>query len=179
MTDTISRQAVDIFHLEKENKPLMAQLKYDSRADTLTHILRINELLHIAAKNILDRADKHDRSKLGAIEKPIFDEFTPKLKDSEYGSDEYMGFLKSMKPALDNHYKENSSHHPEGHENGINDMNLFDMLEMIIDWKAAGERHTTGCLKKSIEINKKRFGMSDQLAQIFMNTGISMGWIKE
>jgi hypothetical protein len=31
-------------------------------------------------------------------------------------------------------------------------------------------RHETGCIYKSIEINQKRFGYSDELKQIFINT---------
>lgn len=52
----------------------------------------------------------------------------------------------------------------------INDMNLLDLLEMMIDWKAASERHNDGNIRKSIEINGKRFEMSPQLIRIFENT---------
>lgn len=41
---------------------------------------------------------------------------------------------------------------------------------MFFDWKAAGERHKDGNILKSIEINKDRFGMSEQLVDIFKNT---------
>lgn len=152
--------------------------KYDSTAETLKHILRIQELLHQCAKNILDRADKHDRSKLSEKEKSIFDVFTPKLKNSTYGSDEYKSYLDEMKPALDNHYKENMNHHPDALENGINDMDLLDMIEMIVDWKCASERHDNGNILKSIEINQKRFKMSEQLVYLFQNTVFRMGWGK-
>lgn len=52
----------------------------------------------------------------------------------------------------------------------VNDMNLVDLLEMICDWKAASERHNNGNIRKSIEINADRFGMSPQLTKIFENT---------
>lgn len=38
------------------------------------------------------------------------------------------------------------------------------------DWKAATERHADGDILKSLEINRVRFGISDQLAQILQNT---------
>jgi hypothetical protein len=41
---------------------------------------------------------------------------------------------------------------------------------MFCDWKAATMRHNDGDIRKSIEINKKRFKMSEDLAQIFRNT---------
>lgn len=55
-------------------------------------------------------------------------------------------------------------------KNGLLGMNLIDVLEMIVDWKCSGMRHADGCLYKSIEINQKRFGYSDELKQIFINT---------
>jgi hypothetical protein len=47
---------------------------------------------------------------------------------------------------------------------------------MLCDWKAAGERHADGSITKSLEINKKRFGISDQLASILDNTRKELGW---
>lgn len=144
-------------------------MKYDSTKDTLLHIKRVNELLIYAANELLDRGVYHDQTKLGSPEKELFDEYTPKLKDSTYGSDEYKANLKGLEPALKHHYL-NNSHHPEHYENGINGMDLFDLVEMFFDWKAAGERHADGNMEKSIEINKDRFKMSDQLVDIFRNT---------
>lgn len=102
-------------------------------------------------------------------EKEIFDQFTPLLKNSTYGSEEYKKFLTEMKVGLDHHY-ENNSHHPEHFDNGIQGMSLFDLLEMLCDWKAATMRHADGDIHKSIEINQKRFGYSDELKKIFLNT---------
>ena len=52
----------------------------------------------------------------------------------------------------------------------INCMNLIDLIEMFVDWKSATLRHENGDLKRSIEINTKRFNLSKQLKSIFMNT---------
>lgn len=142
---------------------------YNSEPDTKAHIARVRELFFDIFQELLRRALNHDVSKLNSPEKEIFDEYTPKLKNSTYGSDEYKSFLKEMKVALDHHYKENS-HHPENHERGINDMDICDIIEMFVDWKAASERHADGDIVKSIEINKERFNMSNQLVDIFMNT---------
>ena len=49
-------------------------------------------------------------------------------------------------------------------------MNLVDLLEMIIDWKAASMRHDDGDVMRSIDINTKRFGMDPQLVKILQNT---------
>jgi len=147
----------------------------DSTEETKKHINRVRDLLRLVNFEMLSRASNHDKSKLESPEKEAFDEFTEKLRKCNYGSDEYKQFLKDLKPALDNHYKLNS-HHPEHYENGINGMNLFDIIEMFFDWKAAGERHETGNIYKSIEHNKDRFNISKQLVDIFINTAKFMGY---
>ena len=71
--------------------------------------------------------------------------------------------------ALDHHYA-NNGHHPEHYPNGVNDMTLYDIVEMFMDWVAAGERHADGNIYKSIEHNKVRFNLDPQLVNIFTNT---------
>ena len=144
-------------------------MKHDSTIDTLNHKKRINELLIMAANELLSRAVKHDNSKLEYPEKPLFDEFTHQLGKCTYGSTEYTDFLLKLKPALDHHYAHNS-HHPEHYKNGINDFDIFDLVEMFFDWKASSERQHNGNIHKSIEANGKRFDMSNQLQDIFANT---------
>ena len=142
---------------------------YDSTADTLLHIKRVNQLLTEAASELIRRANVHDNSKLESPEKELFDEFTPKLKETTYGSDKYKEYLKELKVALDHHYQ-NNTHHPEHYENGVNGFDLFDLIEMFFDWKAATERHADGDIMKSIDINKERFGIDEQICDIFKNT---------
>jgi len=153
----------------------MPETDYDSRADTQNHIARVQELLKQCRDDLQYRAGTHDLSKLEHPEKEAFDIATPKLADLTYGSPEYAQALVDLKPALDHHYAAND-HHPEHYENGINDMNLFAVMEMLMDWKAASERHDNGDIYKSIEINAKRFSLGQQLVDIMMNTAISMGW---
>ena len=145
-------------------------MEYDSTAETLKHIKRVNELLLFAAKELMDRAVRHDASKLMSPEKECFDIITPRLKNSTYGSLEYKATMAEFKPAIEHHQKSNS-HHPEFYETGINGFDLFDLIELFFDWKAASERHADGNILKSIQINKERFGYSDQIATIMENTG--------
>ena len=49
-------------------------------------------------------------------------------------------------------------------------MDLYDIIEMFCDWKAASKRNVDGSISKSIEIGQKRFNMSGQLVKIFKNT---------
>ncbi len=90
----------------------MNNTTYDSANDTHQHIQRVRELLFAVYNNLVARGFDHDKSKLGPVEKPIFDAVTPKLRGLTYGSEEYNASLAEMKPALDHHYAHNS-HHPE------------------------------------------------------------------
>lgn len=122
------------------------------------------------------RGQDHDRTKLEAPEKEAFDNLSLNLKDHEYGSDEYKTVIReTLGPALKHHY-ENNTHHPEHFENGIAGMSLLDLIEMLVDWKAASERMSEGDIYKSIELNIERFEIDDQLAQILRNTAREMGW---
>lgn len=183
---------------------------------TMRHIQRVQHYLHRFARELLDRAERHDQSKLAPPEVGLFTEFTPKLAGCTYGSPEYRGYLEAMSPALAHHYARNR-HHPEhwprpdteeikslrgwidrlkrirdeshqkAHgalsfaidrltkdlaalESPVNGMNLADVVEMFMDWKAATERHHDGNIRKSITQNRERFGLSDQLAEILGNT---------
>lgn len=195
-------------------------MKYDSANDTIQHIKRVKELLFSAADELSDRGVAHDQSKLKAPEKELFDKFTPKLKGSTYGSEEYKENLKGLRVALDHHYSENS-HHPEHYELwkcptcgsvnrgkdtwkneagkrfckctggfaiyeceltdeekiiSLDGFDAFELMEMFFDWKAATERHDDGDIRKSIEINKERFSISEQIIHIFENTADKMNW---
>lgn len=153
----------------------LSQPELATNAETWDHINLVMRLLANAQIELMRRQFTHDRSKLYPPEVSTFTEFTPRLATSTYGSDEYKQFLKEMKPALDHHYQHNR-HHPEHFKNGVEDMNLFDLLEMIIDWLAATKRHNDGNIYRSIEINKERFGLSDQLCKILQNT---VDWIQQ
>ena len=151
--------------------------KYDSKIDTLEHKQTVAKLITEFCETMLKRAVNHDNSKLDKVEKDLFDIETPVLKTLTYGTPEYKESLKRLGVALEHHYKHNS-HHPEHYENGIDDMDIFDIVEMLFDWRAASLRHTDGDVLKSIEINKKRFNMSDQLVKIFENTAKKLNWGK-
>jgi hypothetical protein len=94
-------------------------------------------------------------------------------------ADEYKGFLKELAPALDDHHYPKNRHHPEHFEDGMNDMNLLDLIEMLADWKAASERHADGGnLAVSILLNedRERFKMSVWHQELLLQTAEALGW---
>lgn len=141
----------------------------DCKKDTIEHINQVKEFMIQAVEELLRRANNHDKSKLESPEIEIFAEFTPKLKNSTYLSEEYKKNLEQMQKGLKHHYKYNS-HHPEHYKNGINDMDLFDVVEMLCDWIAAVKKHADGDIFVSLEKNKERFNIDDQLQKILYNT---------
>jgi hypothetical protein len=77
-----------------------------------------------------------------------------------------------MGAALRHHFDANS-HHPEHYPNGINGMSFLDLIEALADWKSASVQYGTPL---NLEANRKRFGMSDQLFEIFQNTVRELEW---
>jgi len=146
-------------------------MREDSRKLTIEHIEQVGTYMAVISDALLERASVHDESKLHAPEIDLFAEWGPKLKNMEYGSDEYKEALQHMGVALKHHY-ENNRHHPEFFKApGINGMNLIDLIEMVCDWKAASLRMKDGGdIGKSLEVNKKRFHLDSQLFNIIVNT---------
>lgn len=149
---------------------------YDSTIDSLVHIRRVQQLLNGAACELMRRGEVHDESTLGAVEKPVLDERAPSLRALVYGSEEYKASLAALGPALAHHYARNS-HHPEHYPNGIAGMDLFDIVEMLLDWKAASERALHGEVVRSIDLGIDRFGIEPQLAAILRNTALRHGLV--
>ena len=141
----------------------------ECQVETQKHIEAVRKYIRFMIDKIEMRGVKHDASKLESPEVEVFAEYTPKLNNTTFGSEEYYHNLENMKSALDHHYAANR-HHPEHFVNGINDMTLIDILEMFCDWKASTLRHNDGNLLKSIETNAARFNMDGQLKQILLNT---------
>lgn len=144
----------------------------DSTLVTMLHARRVDELMLEMTEAILDRITQHDRSKLEAPEKAVFDANPVR---AAYGSEQYWKNLGAMRVALDHHYKKNS-HHPEC-KGGIAGMTLIDLVEMMSDWKASGEQHDNGSMTRSLAIGRERFGISDQLYAILENTARAYDWL--
>ena len=106
----------------------------------------------------------------------MFDNAIGKLKDAEYGTDEYTDLLKGLGPSLKHHY-DNNDHHPEHWENGVADMSLLSIMELLADWKAAGDRVKNGSMRNSLDVNRGRFNIPDDLFVVIENTARELGWL--
>jgi hypothetical protein len=137
--------------------------------ETMKHIESVRNMINTIIILLLERAQKHDQSKLEHPEVQVITEYIEQLSQLSYGSPEYDQCKQEMGPALEHHYA-NNRHHPEHFKNGIDDMNIIDLIEMFCDWKASSTRTIDGNIRKSIEINGERFNMSDQLIKILENS---------
>lgn len=144
----------------------------DSRPETQKHIDKVNEFGKQFADKLKSRLVLHDASKLIEPECKFFDEGTPNLASSTYGEKSYDDAKESIREGLEHHYKMND-HHPEHFgDAGIAGMNLYQLVEMYLDWRAASLRHKDGNIFKSIQYNKGRFKMDPQVYGILLNTAI-------
>lgn len=143
---------------------------------TRTHIQDVNTLLLVAANNLIARAIGHDESKLGEEEHEKFSLAASKFKEpgNEYGSEGYEKTKEWLGSALEHHYA-NNSHHPEHYPDGVQGMNLLDILEMLIDWKAASARRSAdGVL--NLTMNAENHKIPDDLMRIIRNTADHLGF---
>lgn len=143
---------------------------------TEKHIARVLELLADAALELIKRGYIHDRSKFDPIEMgPLQD--MQNLIDREgqapYGSDEYKRRTALLGPMLAHHYA-NNSHHPEHYPNGVNGFDLFDLMEMFFDWKAASERGEESAMHLTTACT--RYNINPQLQEIMQNTADRLGF---
>lgn len=150
--------------------------EYDSTEDTKKHIENVQGYMREVINELTLVAVIHDASKLESPEKEYYDKYTPKLSSVTYGSDEYKQFLIEANVGFQHHYEHNR-HHPEHFKNGIQDMTLLDLIEMLCDWKAASMRVKDGDLQKSLEYNRERFQIYASIYRILENTARYLGWI--
>lgn len=147
-----------------------------SEQDTIDHIEKVDENLKAITRNLTQRRYAHDASKLEEPELSGFEALRVNLADIEYGSEAYYLALRSARDTIAHHYARNT-HHPEHFPGGISGMSLLDIIEMLADWKAAGERTKNGNIAKSLEVNFGRFEIGEPLRSILINTVRELGWL--
>ena len=144
--------------------------KYDSTKDTLEHIKNIRDVFTVLViPEIEKRVFNHDLSKLSSPEKETYDKYIPELKKVKYGSEGYKEVKTKMYEEGLKHHFESNRHHPEHFKNGVDDMDLFDIIEMFSDWFAASLKSDTPFIE-GLDTNIKNNKINPQLAKIFKNT---------
>ena len=126
-------------------------------------------------QELTKRMVEHDDSKFEDDEFPCFVQAKEEFKQVQFGTEEYEKIRAKYAAPINAHYRKNS-HHPEHYQNGIEGMDLLDILELIVDWKAASMREKDGGnIEKSIEISAQKYGIDKQLSEILLNTAKRYG----
>ena len=153
---------------------------YNSFEDTGKHIETVRYYMEMAMHILRGRGLAHDRSKFEEPEKTGFDLLTPEFREMEYGGPEWREVTQHplVKLAIKHHH-ENNSHHPQYYTNGIMGMSLFDMIEMLCDWKAATDRNPNGNMRKNMIFNFQEFKIPHPMCVVLDKTALEMGFISE
>ncbi len=146
---------------------------YNYTSDVMNHKKLVKDYLDGVALHLAQRGIKHDDSKFEPEERETYERVIPVLRTMEYGTQEYEETKQQLGSALDHHYQHND-HHIEYFENGIRQMDLFQLMEWLCDQMAAARRSPDGDFWKSLEIARKHYGISDQLYNILENTIITL-----
>jgi len=137
--------------------------------DTLQHKRAVARFLRYIISDLYDRAITHDDTKFSDEEYDLYAQVVPRLKEVPFGSDEYKAIVRELDPGIEHHVK-SSRHHVQYHKRGIEGMHLVDLLEMVVDWKAASMRPPANDVKESLPWNFGRFKIEPQLAAVIRNT---------
>ena len=143
---------------------------------TRAHMQRVSALLGEAAVAFIQRAAAHDLSKLTPEELgPLqaMQDYTAVHGQAPYGTPEYEAQRQTLGPMLAHHYAANS-HHPEHYPDGVAGMDLFDLLEMFLDWKAASERGGESAMNLSHSV--ATYKIPPMLESILRNTAARAGY---
>lgn len=148
-----------------------------SEEDTRYHIEKVRDNLSDVLHNLTRRAVVHDATKLVEPELSGYQGLSDALRGLTYGTPEHKTAFAPFKEIIAHHYAHNR-HHPEYWPNGVADMSLLDIIEMLADWKAANDRNN-GDFKHSLEVSIARFHLDDdRIGEILMNTAKEIGWIE-
>lgn len=133
------------------------------------HKKGVKNYLEIISMLLNSRALTHDNSKSSNEEYKYYKMANSVNRNDFKTYEEYLDFIKpTLNKGLKHHY-ENNRHHPEYFDNGIEDMTLIDVLEMIADWYISIKQNGKE-LDNEIKYNFDKYNVSEQLRKIIMNT---------
>jgi len=134
------------------------------------HKFIVLQYMNAIIQNLIVRAEQHDQSKFSDEEFTGLVAAIDDLKKYPYGTPEYEAMRVKHAKIFQTHYAKNR-HHPEHFANGIEDMNLMDLIEMLVDWKAASMRvGSGGTIENSIKVTADKYNIHPQLVKILENT---------
>lgn len=117
----------------------------------------VADFLHNFSDYFRARAREHDQTKLRFDEFEGFARINKVARNHAFGTPEYDASMEEAKKpggCIHLHFSRNA-HHPEFHDSE-KDMGLLDLMEMVMDWKAASMTYGTNTLAESLPIQLER-----------------------
>lgn len=145
---------------------------YKTVDSILTHKSNVSKRLCFLSRELRKRADCHDDSKLCYPEMGWLIKMDKEGR-AEYGSEEYFAKQKRWKKFFDHHYRcKDNKHHPDhfADTGGTFSMDIVDLSEMVCDVISYYDKLPTKKSYDIIEEQQKRFGISEEMAHIIINT---------
>ncbi len=133
------------------------------------HKFIVLKFMNNIIQELMLRAEQHDQSKFNEDEFKIILATAEEIQKHPYGTPEHEAVRQKYAKECAIHFSKNR-HHPEHFPNGVEDMNLMDLIEMLVDWKAASMRNPDGSVAKSLQFAAEKYGISPQLVKILDNT---------
>lgn len=140
----------------------------DTETYIRNHIRCVQNKLFKLITALSIRLQEHDKSKLREPEFSLWKKMDEEPR-YQYGSKEYKEKNERYRELFEMHYKTNS-HHPEHFQNGISDMTLIDLAEMLCDWISYKDNIRVSEAIEMVEKQSERFGYSDEIKNILINT---------
>jgi len=145
--------------------------------DLILHSSEVSENLEVFSSELRKRGLAHDRTKFQSFEFDRFLSGWEDFKKTDYGTEKYNESPDKVTEAREHHH-ENNRHHVGFYENGVEGMNLIDVLEMLSDWKAAARRSPNLNLEQTLDKAFDLYGIKDeQLRKVILNTFKYLGWV--
>lgn len=130
--------------------------------------------------NYLDfQQENHDLDKVNNKEiYEIYKQHFPKLKELEYGSEEYHAYEREhFKPAHKLHA--NNRHHYYSPLNNLTDIDIFDLLESIIDIRQSQNQYSQFNVESVMASIRKKGILNLDIESLVYHTLIKLGELDE
>jgi len=134
------------------------------------HKFVVLKFMNNIIQDLMWRAEQHDMSKFDEQEFKTLVALIADIQKHPYGTPEHEEMRKKYAAEFAIHHSKNR-HHPEHFKNGVEEMNLMDLLEMLCDWKAASMRQESGGnIENSLKIGAEKYNIPPVLLKILENT---------
>lgn len=128
------------------------------------------ETLNILVQKLSEKIIKHDNSKIDYLpEFNLYKNVVFKLKGLEYGTKEHTEAKQELDRGFEIHCMNNRHHSEHFYLDGVQGMNMYDVIEMILDWCSAalcrGFKFKLSSVYKRIESHNFSKGLCDLLVK--------------